>query len=98
MYGPTDLLSLVPVKKGAFKHFTLPPITSDMIKSVLLDPPPTQRPPPDTPAQGSELRLLMSAAIIGGNIVGEFLLQGLVDGKFPERGSADIEGLNKISK
>lgn len=41
MYGPTNLVSLVAVKRGGFKDLTLPPMTSNMLNAALLDPPPT---------------------------------------------------------
>jgi hypothetical protein len=100
MYGPTDILSLAPVRKGRFKHFTLPTITTAMLKEALIDPPPTQTSAIKVSAEGGGLdtRLLLSFAVIGGGMVGEFLVRGLVDGELPGKGTADEDVLKSISK
>jgi hypothetical protein len=98
MYGPTDFLSLAPVRRGIFKDFTLPPLTPEILKAALIDPPPTESPPPKPLAEGLDLRTLLSLAVIGGVVVGEFLVKGLVDGGLPEKGCVDEETLKGISK
>lgn len=75
MYGPTDLLSLIPVRRGAFEDFKMPDITPVMIKAALIEPPPTETLPLRSPAAGGGLdpRMLLSLGVIGGGVVGEFL-------------------------
>jgi hypothetical protein len=80
MYGPTDLLSLVPVWRGILKDFTLSPRTPSILKKALIDPPPTETPPPKSFAEGSDLRALLDVVVVGGGVVWEFLVGGLVGG------------------
>jgi hypothetical protein len=100
MYGLTDILSLVPVRKGIFKHFILPTITPAMLSAALINPPPTQIPALKVPAEGGGLdpRLLLSFAVIGGGIVGEFLVRGLVGGELPKKGGVPEIESKEISK
>lgn len=40
----------------------------------------------------------MSLAVIGGNIVGEFLVHGLVDEGLPQKGSVHEDAMKEISR
>ena len=98
MYGPTNLLSLAPVRRGGFKDFTLPPMSPQQLKAALIEPPPTETPAPKTPEEFMGPRMLLGLAVIGGNIVGEFLVRNLVDGELPEKGSVHEDAVKEISK
>jgi len=98
MYGPTNLLTLRSLQRGAFKNVTLPPLDLKVLKGALLDPPPTQTPAPRTAADFLSPRILMSLIVSRRNITAEMLVTGLVDGDLPSPGSVSEDAVKEISK
>lgn len=97
MYGPTKMYDLPYRKVGPFSSMEIPPLTPETLRLVMVNPPPSGIPPPQSAADFLSARSLIGLHVFRQEITAEFLLRGVDEGKLPTKGSVARWEIDEIS-